>query len=169
MPKKDPFVTAPFMISHGPNISLPSYGPVQSYQDFYQQRWYRKLILLLYLLSLAVGGNTLVSVPYRDTTVALMYPWSWFNLVESYGSWFALNLGILWIFTVLCLLNRTGQTLELQQTSRISAQLGLRTISKGRWKWISSIAWNGTVALLLGISVAFDLFHNWRFYSGPMP
>lgn len=50
-------------ISHLQSSQPPFQGPTQSYRDFYQYRWFRKLILLMYGLSLAFAGALLYMLP----------------------------------------------------------------------------------------------------------
>lgn len=50
-------------ISRTQASQAPFQGPTQFYRDFYQYRWFRKLILLVYGLSLGFAGTLLYTLP----------------------------------------------------------------------------------------------------------
>ena len=69
----------------------------------YELRWLPRLIQLMSFLSVGVVSHVLFKFLYgfwRDVTV----PGGTQILLQSYGMWLSLNIGILWVFTVGCLL-----------------------------------------------------------------
>ena len=140
----------------------PTYGPVQSYQDFYQNRWYRKLLLLIYLLSLAVAGDLVFTFAWLGLIESLQYLPLLSHLAIFYAIWFALNLAIVWLYTILCF-SLGDQVPSLDRPSTLSTavkRLGY-TISKAQLRCFESIVWNGMILLLVGTSIAFDVWYNW--------
>ena len=144
----------------------PTYGPVQSYQDFYQNRWYRKLLLLIYLLSSAVAGDFVFKFAWQGLIKSLENLPLRSRLVIFYARWFALNLAIIWLYTILCLnLGHLAPSLERTGALSFAVQRLGYTISKAQLRCLRTIFWNGLVLLLVGTSVAFDIWYNW--YEGP--
>ena len=137
----------------------PTYGPIQSYQDFYQKRWYRKLLLLKYLLSLAVAGDLLVTFAWLDwTQVALRYSWFLSYVAIFYAVWVTLNIAIVWLYTIVCL--SLGDLVSSVKRPRTVQRLRY-TISKAQLRCIQASFWNGMIILLVGTSVAFDVRYKW--------
>ena len=144
----------------------PTYGPIQSYEDLYQKRWYRKLLLLIYLLSLAVAGDLVFTFAWLGLINALEYVPLLSHLAIFYALWFALNLTIIWSYTILCLsLGDLVPSLGRPGTLSFAVQRFRYTISKAQLRCLRTIFWNGLVLLLVGTSVAFDIWYN--YYGGP--
>ncbi len=143
------------------------YGPIQSYQDFYQQQWYRKLLLLIYLLSLAVAGDLMVTFAWIDWTEDSLRYLPFLSYVAIfYAIWFSLNLVIVWLYTIVCLsLGGLVPSLQRPRTVSFALQRLRYKISKTQLRCLQSIFWNAMVLLLVGTSVAFDLRYKW--YRGP--
>ena len=143
-----------------------TYGPDQSYQNFYQKRWYRKLLLLIYLQSLAVAGD-------------MVFTFGWLGLIQDlqsvsvlsqtaifYALWFSLNLAIVWSYTILCLsLEDLVPPLKSPRTISPTVRWLRHKMSKAQLRCLQSIFWNGMILFLVGTSIAFDLWYSW--YGGP--
>ena len=140
----------------------PIYGPVQSYQDFYRKYWYRKLVLLIYLLSLVVAGDLLVAFAWYGWIQNLEYMPLLSYIAIFYPTWFAINLTTVWSYTIICLsLGDLVPSLKRPHTISFAVHRFRYTISKAQLRFLQSIFWNGIILLLVGISVAFDVRYKW--------
>lgn len=140
----------------------PIYGPVQSYQDFYRKYWYRKLVLLIYLLSLVVAGDLLVAFAWYSWIQGLQSVPFLSYIAIFYAIWFALNLAIVWLYTIVCIsLGDLIPALKRPLTLSFAVYRSRYTISKAQLRCLRSIFWNGIILLLVGISVAFDVRYKW--------
>ena len=114
----------------------------------YDQAWFRRTILLVYLLSLALGADVLYIVPFsQDTT---FYKNNFWAIVGFYAIWvsFDLVLGLIFVFCAL--------RMEDLYPGEESLRLRLR------WRMTEKaydILSYGGVFLLLGLSVGWDVMN----------
>ena len=141
-----------------------TYRPVQSYQDFYLDRWFRQLIVLMYFLSLAVMGDLLVVFPYSGPYFDLQQGSVGKNgLLMGYVDWVALDIGLLWVSTVVCLgLCCSDTVLDLKLNSWPVVKTSARFTSQ-KWRaQVPALACYFTVIVFVGASIAFDIKYLWR-------
>ena len=85
----------------GATVPLQRHGPALPYEGFEKCGWYRKMTLMIYLLSLGVAGILLYSFPYlQDTSRLSQYA---IVILYTYSQWFALNCVIVWLFASIAL------------------------------------------------------------------
>ena len=150
-------------VSHAPyqsNNSLLVQGQIQHYNDFYEHRWFRKLILLIYGLSLGLAGNMLWQFPYSR---GFQYN-DFQSLAPPYVLWLGYDIGVIWIFTTASLFllyvePTAGSTGTISPLERIER----RIMPLARSRWIFSAAWNVLLLLLLGSSagLGYYIFAIW--------
>ena len=85
----------------GVAVPLQRHGPALPYVGFEKCGWYRKMTLMIYLLSLVVAGVVLYIFPFLQFTSALYSEAT--LLMELFAQWFALNIGIVWLFAIIAL------------------------------------------------------------------
>ena len=79
-----------------------------------------------------------------------------------YAIWFAINLTIIWSYTIICLsLGDLVPFLKRPHTISFAVYRFRYTMSKAQLRFLQSIFWNSIILLLVGISVAFDVRYKW--------
>ena len=119
-------------------------------------------MLLIYLLSLAVAGDLLVTLGWYDEidqlNIGELLPF----LAVFYAIWFALDLAIVWLYTIVCIsLGDLIPFLKRPHTISFAVYRFRYTISKAQLRCLRSIFWNCIILLLVGISVAFNVRCKW--------
>lgn len=78
-----------------------------------------------------------------------------------YAIWFALDLGIVWSYIIVCLsLGDLFPSLKRPRTISFAVHRLRYTMSKAQLRFLQSIFWYGIILFLVGISIAFDLLFN---------
>lgn len=115
-------------------------------RDLCKHIWFRRTLLLIYLLSLAVGADVIYILPYRQNTYFLRF--GLHILVAQYAIWVSLNLIIVGLFVFL--------TFRMQDIEPGEGRLKLPWMQwcTGR-AYITSL--NVSVFILCGVSVAWDV------------
>ena len=120
-------------------------------RELYKYIWFRRTVLLAYLLSVAVGADVLYVFAYRrafDDTSFLGIQ------VLSYAIWICFDLFIVWVFLFVsfCMEDVEPDVPTL--------------VWKPRWAAMSqrtyAILLNVTVFIFLGVSVAYDVVLDYR-------
>lgn len=123
-------------------------------------------MLLIYLLSLAVMGDLLVTFAWygwiQNFQILPLLSYS----VIFYASWMTLNLAIVWSYTIVCLgLEDLIPSLKKQRAGSLAVQRLRNTISKTKLRRLQSMFWYSIVLLLVGTSIAFDvLFKQYGYH-----
>ena len=116
----------------------------QSDHDFYQDRWFCKLILLWYLLTLEIAGKALYRFPLFRFSHKLSATLT--SLAPVYASWLLVDYSIVFVFTFvsLCLVDMKSSLPVLPP-------------------WLVSPAWYGIIAFLMGIKTTPAALFDFRF------
>ena len=136
----------------------------QLYHDFYEHRWSRQLIFLIYGLTLVLAGFTLFLFPLNGGSKLLQQAF-WFY-ARFLGSWLAYDLGIVWIFTIASLfLAHVEPMLQTAGTASPFTTLERRIVPLVRWPWLSIVAGNFLIIALVGSSAGLGYYlytTEWR-------
>ncbi len=131
-------------------IAVPTHQP----DNVYNHRWFRKLVLLIYCLSLSVAAEILYAFLIKGaiTEIGLAAP----VLLRPFAEWFGLNAGIVWIFAAIGVSAIEGDPMPQFEATSLMRRKFSAFIDrfKGRvgsnvWAWITAIAWNGIVFVLM--------------------
>ncbi len=115
-------------------------------------------MLLIYLLSLAVAGDLLVTFAWYGWIELLRFKPLLSFLASFYAIWFALNLAIVWSYIIVCLsLGDLVPSLKRPRTVSFAFHQFRYTISKAQLRCLQSIFWYGIILVHVGISIAFDI------------
>ncbi len=130
-------------------------GQVQHYNDFYEHRWFRKLIILIYGLSLGLAGNMLWQFPYSR---GFQYD-GFQSLAKPYAIWLGYDIGVIWIFTTASLFLLYVEPTQ-RSTGTISPieRIERRIMPLAGSRWIFSAAWTLLLLILLGSSAGLGYY-----------
>ena len=146
-----PTSTSTHLISphSGPNHGSSSVEPYTSLHDY---AWFRSLVWLIYLQSLATAANFLLLFPLGDGSVDLKDDIRLF--IGFYSTWFGLDLAMLFFFTVTSLsLCHTQDSSDFRWTWR--AEKDPHWGPSKRAKLIQRILLIVSVSILAGSSATF--------------
>lgn len=144
-------------ISNQSNTNLLVPGHTQSYHDFYQYPWFRRLIVLIYGFTLALAGNVLWFFPFAGFSTDIQG--GFVNLIRVYAPWLAYNFSIAWIFILVSL--RLSYT-HASGTASPSVRLELHDMPLIRSRWTSPVMCNVLTFVLIGSSVAVGFLSFWE-------
>ena len=152
MDKKD---SGPPLISAPDPIASPGPSDAEPWIHLYEYAWFRSLVLLIYLLSLATAANVLVWFPGGGGTSNLMLDIGIY--IMYYLAWFGFDLGVLLLFTVICLsICHAQDTSDIRWTWRAETRPTRRL--SGWMKPIQRILLVGSVILLAMSSAGLGFF-----------
>lgn len=125
----------------------------QYHSDPYNPRWLPRATLLICLLSLVVTSHVLYRFEFELLEeIQYFFP----QLVSIYAIWFALNVGLVWTFTLGCLVflqDDLGLVLPSQTPS--ADFFRPQSTSSRNQTFIHWFAWNITIATLVAVSACF--------------
>ena len=153
-------------------------------RDLYRHRWFRKIILLIYCLSLVVAADLLFMFPYGGTVVTTVspdaYQYTLFtaptyqkSLLIHYAVWFSLNIVLIGTFTFLVIsipdgdsrlrLHWIGHQVLLLITSAIGRNPPYGASPRLEKAWIATLTWYILIAGILVGSGTYDgmWIHNY--------
>lgn len=136
----------PLVVQGAPLIQPPAVSDMR--QELLDSDWYPRLITLWYLLTIAVLADVLYAFPGSSdkSTLDLTQTRSFGSLLVQYAVWIALDVGILWVPTIMFL---------DRDLRAFWKRLRIRTIFSS--KLVSNIAWVCIIMVLLMVSIVFDL------------
>ena len=124
------------------------------------------MIVLIYMLTLAVGGDLLYTFPYLGGTGEMTRDLAGF--LTSYIEWIFLDVGLVWAFAFVCLsLQDDDPRLSLHWQRWIVdhlVPLSVSTRPKVR-DLVAKVALNGSIFVVLGVSVTWGMLQNWIYSS----
>ena len=130
--------------------SLTHQDSRQFYDDIYQHKWFRKLLLLMYLISLEVAILVLYLFPYAGFLNSLDP--SFLYVCLGFGLLVFTNIQILWIFTIVCVwFHFANPFLQTYRIRWFLIELLCRFISRADKEWV----WNCVVAILVIVAGGF--------------
>lgn len=141
-----------------PSIPLSiDQSPGQIYDFLYQYRWFRKLLLLMYGISLTKAAMALYAFPYAQLTQDLN---SKFDFVVSYvGTILACDIIVVWLFTISCIsFQYPDPVLRSYRTGRFLKRFFDRPNSGGYGEWF----WNGLIILIIGNLILLNYYLLFR-------
>ena len=77
-------------------------GQMQPSYEFYEHWWFRRLVFLIYGLTLALAGQMLYAFPNGGALYLLQEDSGYLHLL--YAPWLGYDFGIVWVFTISSLL-----------------------------------------------------------------
>lgn len=149
---------------HQPTSTPYVQGQMQPSQEFYEHWWFRRLVFLIYGLTLALAGQMLYAFP-NDSASDLLEQDSWY-LALLYAPWLGYDLGIVWVFTISSLLLlHVEPTLQsagiISPFTRIQRRVGTLV----RRPWIIPVAGNFLIITLLASSAGLGYFLTNKYIS----
>ncbi len=141
--------------------------PTQQRLEFYNYRWFRMLILLIYCLSLTVAGQILYSFPVAGAIKHLRDAGPY--LIPKYAEWLAVNFGAIWAFAIIGVISTT-QDVPMPRPrwmTRIGVELGSwhdrvrSSVPQAIIAWVESIAWTIFVLGITALSAWLSYFFIW--------
>jgi len=124
-----------------------------SSHDFYQYNWFRRATLLVYLLSVTVGGDALYRFLVPGGTYGVTYKPS--AIVVYYVLCVSLDSLIVWTYVFVCLsVHGVDSGLSLHWKQRWTAQFLPHSVSQKGRGWTYAIVLNGNLVGFFGVSVA---------------
>lgn len=135
-------------VPHQSNTTISLRGQTQPYHDVYEHGWFRKLILLMYGLTLGLAGNLKWAFPYAGLSNDLQPEFQ--TIVQQYSSWLGYNLGIVWIFTIVSLCTLYEEpTLQSAGTISQFIRLRRRILPLVQWPWTLPVTGYILIIMLL--------------------
>jgi len=140
--------------------------PTEQSLEFYSHRWFHKLILLVYCLSLAVAGEILATFPAAGAIKELKDAGP--LLIPLYAKWLAVNLGVIWIFAMIgvsTMIDDPMPRIRWITSSReklASWKAHVRdSLNPAVAAWVSAIAWNGLILVMTAGSARLSIYFIW--------
>ena len=141
-------------------------------QEYFAYSWFRKLILLIYLISLGVAAITILIFPVAGALKDLKDVG--LGLLAAFSEWLAINLGIIWIFSAIGISSFDAEPMPplpisfgLSKTFNASKDYIKDIVPPKLWRWFVIFAWGSIIFPLfcgsLGIGyllVIWDMFNK---------
>ena len=131
--------------------------------DLYVHRWFRKLVLLIYCLSLSLAADFLYAFAYFDGLTHFQRKGP--LLLQQCGKWMGLNAIMIWLFAIVGVSvtdwpsTTHSHTLDLIWRKYLAPWRSLQEqIRPGILAWLTAIAWNGLVIVLTAASTISGYF-----------
>ena len=133
-------------------------GGTQPSHDFYQYPWFRRLIVLIYGLTLGLAGNVLWFFPYLGLGFSKNLQEGIVRSVWLYAPWVAYNFGIVWIYIMVSLHFSRKNSVG---TASSSVPFGPHDRHLNGSRWTGPTTSNILICVLLGSSY---IIGGLRFY-----
>lgn len=140
---------------HNPQSITTLQSSTPSIEGLYTHRWFRKLTLLMCLLSLSGMTDIVFDLSFGDWDLIFMVPSGKKTIANKYGTWSAVNLALVWLFTLICLLLPDNEPALIPTGRRPSTNFLQFPIPESARRWIYTFAWNSVVLILAAGSAAY--------------
>lgn len=147
------------------NMPLVLSGSTQPHPNLYQKPWFRRLIVLMYGLTLGLAGQTLWLFPFSGILNTVYFQHGIVQFIWVYAPWLAYNFGIVWVYILVSLyLSHT----IFSKTAASSVPIGPHDRHLKRSWWTGPTASNILICVLLMSSYAIGGLKSYLWFGQPL-